>query len=234
MSNTLGDLCDLFGSTRDRHVSVIAEPRRGVHHPLGYLTVERVGTLRPQLQPPYLSGAVRFVESYTDYDNSGIYCDNLIPQIPALLSTTFEIALYLPFMTRIITKEILGTCTISDIMTWTSDIFSQYHQRSLATPEEQLHFTNGYAIPSNTVVGNIKFNFNQRFYILSRSSVADQFHGAYTRLMHGYYTIRKQSFVTADGPISMPIHSDFGNRSVSSASPAVTKPNRYLLTVCTL
>jgi hypothetical protein len=58
MSNTLGDLCDLFGSTRDRHVSVIAEPRRGVHHPLGYLTVERVGTLRPQLQPPYLSGAV--------------------------------------------------------------------------------------------------------------------------------------------------------------------------------
>ncbi len=78
---------------------------------------ERVGTLRPQLQPPYLSGTVRFVESYTDYDNSDIYCDNLIPQIPALLSTPFEIALYLPFMTRIITKDILGTCTISDIMT---------------------------------------------------------------------------------------------------------------------
>jgi hypothetical protein len=116
-SNTMGDLCDLFAHTRDQNISVVAEPMRGVQHTLGYLTVERVGTLRPQMQPPYLTGTLRFVESYADYDDSGVYCDTLSPQIPQLLDTVFEIALYLPYMSNIITKDILGSSMISDIMT---------------------------------------------------------------------------------------------------------------------
>jgi hypothetical protein len=124
-SRTLRKLCDIFAHTRDDHVTVVTEPSRGMRSPLGIITVERVGTLRPQMQPPYLSGNVRFVESYADFDQNGIYSDNLIPQIPSMLTTVFEIALYLPFMTDIITKDIMGNSTISEIMSWTSAILAQ-------------------------------------------------------------------------------------------------------------
>ncbi len=71
----MGDLCDIYAHTRGDHVTVVAEPRpsRGIRSPLGIITVERVRTLRPQFQPPYLSGKVRFVESYADFDQNGVY-----------------------------------------------------------------------------------------------------------------------------------------------------------------
>jgi hypothetical protein len=59
-SRTLADLCDIFSGAQNAHIHVCAEPPRGVHRDLGIITVERVGTLRPQLQPPYLTGAVRY------------------------------------------------------------------------------------------------------------------------------------------------------------------------------
>ncbi len=47
-SKTMGDLCDVFSVSQDAHIRVQAEQLRGTRRRLGFLTVERVGTLRPQ------------------------------------------------------------------------------------------------------------------------------------------------------------------------------------------
>jgi hypothetical protein len=211
-SRTFGDLCDIFASVQADHVTVYGAPPRGGSIPLGIVTVERVGTLRPQLQLPYLSGDVRFVESYADFDPNNEYSGNLLPQILPLLSAVFEITLYLPFMTEVIAKDFPGHSTIYEIMSWTSDILSQYHMSDLALPDEQLHFTKGYAIHPNTVIGNTKFESDQRLYILSRKSLAVPFHAAYTRIMHGYYKISRKSFLyAAQSPITVPFFDDSRN-----------------------
>ena len=217
-SRTFGDLCDIFASARADHVTVYGEPPHGGRIPLGIVTVERVGTLRPQLQPPYLSGDVRFVESYADFDPNNEYSGNLLPQILPLLSTVFEITLCLPFMTAVIAKDFPGHSTIHDIMFWTSDILSQYHMSDLALPDEQLHFTKGYAIHPNTVIGNKKFDSDQRIYILSRKSLAVPFHETYTRIMHGYYKISRK-FLPSDpqSPINVPLFDNSRNDHIPPA-----------------
>ena len=136
-SKTMGELCDICLQTRDAHIRVRAEPTRGVHHSLGILTVERVSTLRPQLQPPYLTGAVRFIETYADYDNSGLYYDHLQPQTQTLQMDIFEISLHLPFLSNVFTKEIMPDTTISELMPWFATILTQYHLSSLASPSEK-------------------------------------------------------------------------------------------------
>ena len=142
-SHTLADLCDIFSQAQNDYIRVCAEPPRGIRRALGIITVERVGSLRPQLQPPYLSGTIRSIESFIDYDHAGLYYDHMFSRSPSLLSAVFEITLHLPFMNDIITVDILGTNSISDIMALTAGILSQYHMSDLAPPEDQLHFTNG-------------------------------------------------------------------------------------------
>ena len=108
--------------------------------------MERVGTLRPQLQPPYLTGTVRYIETYADYDESGFYYDHLKLQSVDMVSEIYEISLQLLFLTETFTKEIRSDSTLSELMPWFDTILTQYHLSSFASPSEQLHFTNGYAI----------------------------------------------------------------------------------------
>jgi hypothetical protein len=75
---------------------------------------------------------------------------------------------------------------------------------NLAPQEDQLHFTNGYAVNPDTIIGNVKINYDQRFYILSRKSTAHPFNGVYTRIMHGYYQIQRK-FIVADQRIPLPV-----------------------------
>ena len=103
-SKTLGELCDICLNARNDHIRVDAEPSRGVHHSLGVITVERVGTLRPQLQPPYLTGTVRYIETYADYDDSGFYYDHLKLQSVDTKSDIFEISLQLPFLSKFLLR----------------------------------------------------------------------------------------------------------------------------------
>ncbi len=90
---------------RDDHIRVYAEPTQGIHHTLGIITVERVGTLRPQLVIPYLTGNVRFLESYADYHDSVHYYDHLQQQIPNMQSDIFEILLQLQFLSEVFTQK---------------------------------------------------------------------------------------------------------------------------------
>ena len=192
-SKTLGELCDVCLNARNDHIRVHAEPTRGVHHSLGVITVERVGTLRPQLQPPYLTGTVRYIETYADYDESGFYYDHLKLQSVDMVSEIYEISLQLPFLTETFTKEILSDTTISELMPWFDTILTQYHLSSFASPSDQLHFTNGYAISADTSLGGVEIDHNQPIYILSRKSLAIPFHGSYTRLFHALYYVRRKS-----------------------------------------
>ena len=215
-SKTLADLCDIFSSAQNTQIYVCAEPPRGIRRDLGILTVERVGTLRPQLQPPYLTGTVRPIESFTDYDHTGLYYDHMFPRSPSLISAIFEISLHLPFMQNVITTDILGSSSISDIMTWSANILSQYHMTDLAPQDDQLHFTNGYAINPDTIIGNVKIDYDQRFYIISRKSTAHSFHGAYTRIMHGYYHIQRK-FIVTEQRVPLPVFTDNDNRDTSGS-----------------
>jgi hypothetical protein len=119
-SNTLGELCGIFLCSRDAHIIVRAEPPRGRHRDLGIITVERIGTLRPQQNPPYQAAAVRFHEQYTDYDYSAFYYDRLQFTSEQTENNVFQISLQLPFHSDLIVKEFAGDITISNVLPWFS------------------------------------------------------------------------------------------------------------------
>ena len=53
---------------RNSHIYVMATPPCGYQYELGQIQFERVGSLRPQLCPPYLPEQFVYVEHPLDFD----------------------------------------------------------------------------------------------------------------------------------------------------------------------
>ena len=193
-SATLGELCDICAQVRNDHLTVHAIPSRGRSHILGMITIERVGTLRPQFLPPYAPDSFGFVESVQDFDESQQYYQPVHTRLPSrsINQDSYEILLHLPFVPSIVIRHVISADTrISDLHSWFTEQFDQYHTMSVTTENNQLHFCQGHVLYSDTCYGLLDIRPTQPIFIVSRQSFCSTTSTGYTRLFSGHYFVRR-------------------------------------------
>jgi hypothetical protein len=192
-SRTLGELCDICAQVRNDHLKVYAVPARGRSRLLGTITIERAGSLRPQLLPPYDSNDFAFVESVQDFDESQTYFQPVQSRLrPPFSRSSYEIILHLPFVPSIVLRHTISHNTvISDVHAWFAEQFDTYNTMSVTEESNQLHFLEGHAMPSDQCYSLLDIRPNQPIYIVSRQSLRYSTTTGYTRLFLGHYFVRR-------------------------------------------
>ena len=77
---------------------------------IGMITIDRVGTLRPQFLPPYAPDSFGFVESVQDFDESQQYYQPVHNRLPSrsINQDSYEILLHLPFVPSIVIRYVIS------------------------------------------------------------------------------------------------------------------------------
>ena len=120
-SQSMGELCDIYEQTRSDPLTVHTVPVRGRSYLLGTISLERVGSLRPQFCPPYEPDMFRFASSDLDFNERQIYYQPFSNRVlrPSSSRFSYEILFHLPFVPNLILRHVISADTlVSDVQSW--------------------------------------------------------------------------------------------------------------------